>query len=104
MCTSCSAPGGQQDSGSSIDRLRGGGQALPAEPRGGVLMSWPPTTVVWESLERRLPVDWCRALLRGGRWPELSVDESVRVSLEMDGSRPGGGERLRLLPRSGWRG
>lgn len=62
-------------------------------------MSWLPTTVVWDSLESRLPVDWCRALLRGARWPELSVDESVRVSLEMDGSRPVEGT-LELLLRS----
>lgn len=44
-------------------------------------------------------MDWWRALLRGARWPELSVDESVRVSLEMDGSRPVGGT-VKLLLRS----
>lgn len=51
-------------------------------------MSWLPTTVVWDSQERRLLVDWWRPRLRELRWLQLSVEESVRVSLDMDGSRP----------------
>lgn len=54
----------------------------------GELLSWLPTTVVWDSQERRLLVDWWRPQLREPRWLQLSVEESVRVSLEMDGSRP----------------
>lgn len=38
-------------------------------------------------------MDWWSGRLREARWLELSVEESVRVSLDMDGSRPG--ERTR---------
>lgn len=38
-------------------------------------------------LDRWLPVDWRRGRFRDARWLELS-EESVRVSLDMEGSRP----------------
>lgn len=42
-------------------------------------------------------MDWWRDRLREARWLELSVEESVRVSLDMDGSRPERERRKREL-------